>query len=301
MSKKYKLTEETKVYNGKTLYRIKALKNFSYVNKGQKGGFVESEYNLSQENDCWIDDDAMVFDDARVEGYALVVNHAIVCGCSKVANNALVNDHAFVKDSYIIDNAIVGDSAKLTRGVSVGGRSNIGGNMEITNAITVQNGSYLRGNSKIHHQDDFITFQMWWIGNETITYIFEEAKWFTTTFAYSTSDLIKDNKADEAYIKTLIEMMKLASNTSLIMNIECFIGLIYVNGLEKTTLSDHKVSFICNKSNFQIDVEFNDEHRYKSSDIKILETALKNVRNTRNVQSLYNIPFIKSVEMKLWK
>lgn len=110
----------------------------------------------------------MVFDDAYVSGYAEVAQNAIVCGRSKVANNALVYGHAFVKDSYIIDDAVVGDYAKLTIGVSVGGGSNIGGNMEITNAITVQNGSYLRGNSKIHHQDDFITFQMWWEGNETM-------------------------------------------------------------------------------------------------------------------------------------
>lgn len=66
MKKKYKLTDKTKIYNGKTLYRIEALKDFDFIHKGEVGGFVESENNLSQENDCWIGNDAMVFDDARV-------------------------------------------------------------------------------------------------------------------------------------------------------------------------------------------------------------------------------------------
>lgn len=45
---KYKLTEETINVNGITLYRIEALKDFSDVKKGDKGGFLEKEDNLSQ-------------------------------------------------------------------------------------------------------------------------------------------------------------------------------------------------------------------------------------------------------------
>ena len=41
MEKKYKLTEETINVNGKTLYRIEALKDFSDVQQGEKGGYVE--------------------------------------------------------------------------------------------------------------------------------------------------------------------------------------------------------------------------------------------------------------------
>ena len=47
MEKKYKLTDETIEVNGKTLYRIEALKDFSNVKKGDKGGFIEKEKNLS--------------------------------------------------------------------------------------------------------------------------------------------------------------------------------------------------------------------------------------------------------------
>ena len=54
MEKKYKLTEETINIANKTLYRIEALKDFANVKKGDKGGFVEKEENLSQSGDCWV-------------------------------------------------------------------------------------------------------------------------------------------------------------------------------------------------------------------------------------------------------
>lgn len=52
--KKYKLTTESIESLGYTLYRIKALKDFGDVEKGDKGGFIEKEDNLSQEDDCWV-------------------------------------------------------------------------------------------------------------------------------------------------------------------------------------------------------------------------------------------------------
>ena len=51
MEKKYKLTEETINVDDVTLYRIEALKDFGDIHKGDKGGFIEKEDNLSQEGD----------------------------------------------------------------------------------------------------------------------------------------------------------------------------------------------------------------------------------------------------------
>lgn len=50
--KKYKLTDETITYQGRVLRRIEALKDLSDVKKGDKGGFVENENNLSQKDNC---------------------------------------------------------------------------------------------------------------------------------------------------------------------------------------------------------------------------------------------------------
>lgn len=47
---KYKLTDETILYDTIKLYRIEALKDFSDV---KAGGFVQSENNLSQYGNCW--------------------------------------------------------------------------------------------------------------------------------------------------------------------------------------------------------------------------------------------------------
>ena len=72
MEKKYKLTNETINVNGVTLYRIEALKDFSDVKKGDKGGFVQSEDNLSQDGTCWVYDDAIVYGDAQVYSNAKI-------------------------------------------------------------------------------------------------------------------------------------------------------------------------------------------------------------------------------------
>lgn len=61
MDKKYKLTNEIINVDGYTFYRIEALRDFAYIKKGNKGGFVEKENNLSQYGDSWVDDDAKVF------------------------------------------------------------------------------------------------------------------------------------------------------------------------------------------------------------------------------------------------
>ena len=77
-TKKYKLTEETINVNGKSLYRIEALKDFGNVKKGEKGGFVENESNLYQGGDCWIGGNAKVYE------YAVVCDDTKVWGKEKV-------------------------------------------------------------------------------------------------------------------------------------------------------------------------------------------------------------------------
>lgn len=74
--KKYELTDETIEVYGTALHRIKALKDFGNVKKGEPGGYVESEHNLSQEGDCWVYGNAEVYDNARVYGNAWVCGNA---------------------------------------------------------------------------------------------------------------------------------------------------------------------------------------------------------------------------------
>lgn len=77
---KYKLTKETKVLGGITLYRIIAVSDFANVKAGELGGFIEKENNLSQDGSSWVFHNARVYGDAQVCGNAQVYGDAQVCG-----------------------------------------------------------------------------------------------------------------------------------------------------------------------------------------------------------------------------
>lgn len=66
--KKYAFFGEEKVFYGRTLRRIKALRDIeSYaVKAGDLGGWIESEKNLSHEGNAWVSGNAWVYGDARV-------------------------------------------------------------------------------------------------------------------------------------------------------------------------------------------------------------------------------------------
>ena len=68
--KKFELTAEfvTNIF-GKKLFRIKALVAFCDVEKGELGGFIEKEDNLSHSGDAWVYGDAQVYGNAD---YAVV-------------------------------------------------------------------------------------------------------------------------------------------------------------------------------------------------------------------------------------
>lgn len=112
--KKYFLTSENKPFNGYTLRRICALKDFADVRAGEKGGWVESEDNLSHNGHCWVYDDAVVMGDARVAQHARVLDNAVVSGKACIHGFADITKHAEVSgvavvcgDALVTDNAVV--------------------------------------------------------------------------------------------------------------------------------------------------------------------------------------------------
>ena len=63
--KKYELlVDDTITFFGVQLFRIKALISFSGIEKGEVGGYVESETNLSQYGNAWVYGDARVYGNA---------------------------------------------------------------------------------------------------------------------------------------------------------------------------------------------------------------------------------------------
>lgn len=102
MEKKFKLTDETIEFRGHTLYRIKALKSFANVWKGDKGGYVEYEDNLSQDGDCWIYDYSKVLEFAKVYGNAKIMGGAEVYNNVEIFGNAQVNGNVKLYKSLSI-------------------------------------------------------------------------------------------------------------------------------------------------------------------------------------------------------
>lgn len=67
MIKKFELDLSSKITMfGIELFRIKALISFGNVKKGELGGYVEKEENLSHPGDAWVYGDARVYGDAEV-------------------------------------------------------------------------------------------------------------------------------------------------------------------------------------------------------------------------------------------
>ncbi len=92
--KKYELTDETINIDGIYLYRIRAVRNFIRVEKGELGGFVQCENNLSHKGDCWIFGDAKVYGNSRVYGDAWVSHTVEISGDSSISGNSWVHGDA---------------------------------------------------------------------------------------------------------------------------------------------------------------------------------------------------------------
>ena len=114
--KKYELTKETVTISGKTLYRIRAVRDFGSVKTGEFGGYIEKEENLSHFGDAW------VYGNAKVSGKAWVRGNAEVSGNAKVRGNA-----------WICGNAKVSGNAEVSGNAKVSGNARVSGNAEVSN------------------------------------------------------------------------------------------------------------------------------------------------------------------------
>ena len=131
------------------VYRIYAMKDFTLANgksveKGTRGGWVESEANICQDGVCWIADEAYVYGNARVFG------DAIVCGEAKVYGNASVCDNARVEDKAIVcENASVCDDARVSDMGVVLGNAVVGGKAMVYDSASVYGDGFVKGNATV--------------------------------------------------------------------------------------------------------------------------------------------------------
>ena len=77
--------------DGAKLYRIRALKDFGNVKRGDLGGYIEEVDCLSVEGDCWIGRNCAVHAGCHVTGNAVLDGNVELCGHTTVADNAVVS------------------------------------------------------------------------------------------------------------------------------------------------------------------------------------------------------------------
>lgn len=154
---KYELTDENIDIEGIKLYRIKSLKRFGSVKKGELGGIVENESNLSDIGDCWIYNEAKVYGRAYVRGNAQICDNAEVRGgrVAPMPPRICTNE-----DVNVSENAKVYGNAKILQGSDVQGNVKVHGNAEIYDSMLDENAdiyenakikdSYIAGDTEIY-------------------------------------------------------------------------------------------------------------------------------------------------------
>lgn len=129
------------------LWRIRACKDFSDVKKGDLGGFVKSEDNLSHDGDCWVYDNARVYDHAEVYDNAKVYGKAVVAGLANVYGNARVFENVMV---YGIAN--VYGNAKVYGDAEVYDRAEVYGNAKVYNKAQVHGHAHVFGKAQLDYE-----------------------------------------------------------------------------------------------------------------------------------------------------
>ena len=188
--KKYKLIESSRAWQySRPIYRIQALRDFSDVKKGDLGGFVESEANLSQMGDCWIYDMAQAVDKSRVEGDACLRD------CSKMYGSSIIKDKAQLQGcARMIQYACLADNA-------VAIDTEISGFADIT------------GDVVIRRKQDYMVFSDIPEADFYATYTFPNKRWRFVLFKGTSKEFIKaapfnDRKRRELIVQIVEEIEK---------------------------------------------------------------------------------------------
>ena len=140
MDKKFELTDETIMVEERTLHRIRALIDIkgTFVRKGDLGGFLEKEENLSHEGNCWIYNNACVYADARVSGNAHIYGDALIYDNTHVSGN-----------TWVFGNARVSGKAHVY------GNAWVSGNVTISDKYELSNNAYVKSADDICYISSF--------------------------------------------------------------------------------------------------------------------------------------------------
>lgn len=241
--KKYELTKRFTTVDGKKLYKIRALKDFRDVKKGDFGGFIESENNLSHDGDAWVRDWSRVYGNARVCDNALVAKkskvfgNAIICDNTQILHNSSVSGDAVIRDngkvwgfSTVSENAVVRDNGDVGPRAQVHGHAivcehgNVSIDAEVCGYATVKGEAsvYTRlvnGNTTLSRKahindiDGYVVIQGIISDDDTVTFFKEkdgtigvDCDWFSGSFN-DFKEEVKTKYGHNKIAKTYISIM----------------------------------------------------------------------------------------------
>lgn len=156
MEKKYSLEAQIKTPTGKTVYRIKALKDFTLfdgkkISKGDLGGVVSSEENLSQDGRCWVCFGAMAADKSKVLEDAVLYDNTVIRDNAVIKGKATLHYYASMLDNAVVcDRAVIRNRATISENAFVDGDVIIRGNATVFGQANIRGDALIQGNAKIY-------------------------------------------------------------------------------------------------------------------------------------------------------
>lgn len=217
VDRKYILTGETREFDGHILHRIKAVKDFADVKKGDLGGWVENESNLSQEGDCWLYDEAKVFDKAWVYDDAIVCDSACVFGNAEVYQNASITYNACIYgNAEIFGNASINGDAEIYGDTEICGDTTIEDYASIFGSVFICCDAVIGGDAVIKSNKDYAVYQNTWSSFRNFTWTRSNNKWKVGCFYGTGEELIKkayeDSKVSGKCYETIVKAQEAISN-----------------------------------------------------------------------------------------
>ena len=247
--KKYELTnQKMTLKKGLVLYRIKALRDFASVRRGDLGGWLQHEGNLATDyNLAWLSGNAMAYGEARVvddawvsgnakvygqalineqanvEGNATVYGNATVSddstvgensrvyGFARVTGNAQVFGHASIfGEALVSGKAMVYDNSTICGNARVYGEARIFGNAEVRSEAVIRCKAYIGGDARIESTSDYVSISP--INGHTVTFT-KCGMVFSSCFGLTWNELLAEcrkNAGSKLYVKQYRSAIKFA-------------------------------------------------------------------------------------------
>lgn len=135
-NRKYEFTGAKKKFGSYVVRRIRR------ISDGMRGGWIESESNLSHDGPCFVYDEAVVYGKAEVTGAAVVADQAIV------GNQARICERAYVSDTARVDGfAVVRGFGCVVGGAEVCGHAVVSGESRVFGAAFIAGEAKIKGSS----------------------------------------------------------------------------------------------------------------------------------------------------------